>query len=309
MSLLPGEQLTFSKFDEKEIARVTDDEINEKYVKGDVRIVTEQARYQLPQVAEMAESEKYELNPIFQRRPRWSSDKQSRLIESRLPVTERAGAKLWLVASQLQEESYPEIVKNIDAEFIRNAANRLEDTLIAESSGQVIYKVTEKRIDTEKLLNKPWMLLAPLVFVNLPSLCAMDFADACKSIAFELPTAGAFSLLRCTEGVLRHYYCSIVKSKRLPESKRMWGPMIAEMRNRRVPPPVELLYTLDRIRVNFRNPTQHPEKNYDIQEVQDLFGLCVDAINRMVQSPLWEMSNESVKYKFDMESKKDIETP
>lgn len=82
MSLLPGEELTFSKFDEKEITCLTDDEINEKYTKGDVRIITEQARYPLPQIADMVESDKYELNPVFQRRPRWSAEKQSRLIES-----------------------------------------------------------------------------------------------------------------------------------------------------------------------------------------------------------------------------------
>jgi len=39
---------------------------------------------------------------------------------------------------------------------------------------------------------------------------------------------------------------------------------------------------LDNIRRSFRNPTQHPDKIYDIQEVQDLFGLCIDAINRMI---------------------------
>lgn len=82
MRLLPGEELKFSKSDEKKIACLSDNEINEKYIKGDVRIVTEQARYQLPQIAEMVESDKYELNPEFQRRHRWSVEKQSRLIES-----------------------------------------------------------------------------------------------------------------------------------------------------------------------------------------------------------------------------------
>jgi len=41
---------------------------------------------------------------------------------------------------------------------------------------------------------------------------------------------------------------------------------------------------LDHIRRSFRNPTQHPDKIYDIQEAQDLFGLCVDAVNRMSRS-------------------------
>lgn len=57
--------------------------INAKYVKGEVRIITEQARYPLPSVVGMYEDGKaYVLNPDFQRRHRWNRKKQSRLIES-----------------------------------------------------------------------------------------------------------------------------------------------------------------------------------------------------------------------------------
>ena len=57
--------------------------INAKYVKGEVRIITEQARYPLPTVVGMYEDGKsYVLNPDFQRRHRWNRQKQSRLIES-----------------------------------------------------------------------------------------------------------------------------------------------------------------------------------------------------------------------------------
>lgn len=60
----------------------TDEEIDEKYVKGEVRIVTEQARYPLNAIPGMIKSAQYELNPDFQRRRRWSDEKRSRLIES-----------------------------------------------------------------------------------------------------------------------------------------------------------------------------------------------------------------------------------
>jgi hypothetical protein len=62
--------------------QMTDEEINEKYVKGEVRIVTEQARYPLTAIAGMVESDDYELNPEFQRRRRWDEGKKSRLMES-----------------------------------------------------------------------------------------------------------------------------------------------------------------------------------------------------------------------------------
>lgn len=60
----------------------SDDEINAKYVAGDARIVTEQARYPLNAIPAMLASGQYELRPDFQRRHRWSNAKKSRLIES-----------------------------------------------------------------------------------------------------------------------------------------------------------------------------------------------------------------------------------
>lgn len=70
-------------------------------------------------------------------------------------------------------------------------------------------------------------------------------------------------------------------------------------------PPRELLDALDRIRENFRNPTNHPDKIYDIEEVQDLFGLCLDVINRMVQPPCWAAPEDSLKeYKVRLAAKK-----
>ena len=61
---------------------VSDEEINEKYISGEVRIVTEQARYPLDTICTMLNSGKYQLRPDFQRRRRWDRPKQSRLIES-----------------------------------------------------------------------------------------------------------------------------------------------------------------------------------------------------------------------------------
>lgn len=51
-------------------------------------------------------------------------------------------------------------------------------------------------------------------------------------------------------------------------------------------PQKELLDNLDNIRVSFRNPTQHPEKRYDIDEAQDLFNLCIEVVNRMAKDLL-----------------------
>jgi hypothetical protein len=82
MNLFPGEELPPVDEPLQPIGAVLDDRINTKYVKGEVRIVTEQARYPLNTVAAMVDSKDYDLNPEFQRRHRWDNQKKSRLIES-----------------------------------------------------------------------------------------------------------------------------------------------------------------------------------------------------------------------------------
>jgi hypothetical protein len=61
---------------------ISDEKINEKYLKGEIRIITEQARYPLDTISTMLSSGKYELNPEYQRRKRWGIEQQSKLIES-----------------------------------------------------------------------------------------------------------------------------------------------------------------------------------------------------------------------------------
>lgn len=72
--------------------RATDEELNSRYAKGEIRIVTEQARYPLAGILGMLEEEiegdvgkkerRYKLDPEYQRRHRWSVERKSRLIES-----------------------------------------------------------------------------------------------------------------------------------------------------------------------------------------------------------------------------------
>lgn len=79
--LLENEKIIFEE-KENEMIEYDNEIINNKYVKGEVRIVTEQARYPLDTIKMMIDSGNYELNPDFQRRRRWDGEKKSKLIES-----------------------------------------------------------------------------------------------------------------------------------------------------------------------------------------------------------------------------------
>jgi Protein of unknown function DUF262 len=89
--LLSGEKVIFEDHEEKPVA--TDGELNRKYIKGEIRLVTEAARYPLAGILTMlqetvepedggASEPRYKLDPEYQRRHRWRVERKSRLIES-----------------------------------------------------------------------------------------------------------------------------------------------------------------------------------------------------------------------------------
>lgn len=63
--------------------KLTISEINEKYEKGEHRIVTETNREKLPNFVDALSRNNYmEVRPFYQRRSRWDEERQSKLIES-----------------------------------------------------------------------------------------------------------------------------------------------------------------------------------------------------------------------------------
>lgn len=63
--------------------KMADEDINAKYAKRELRIVTESNREQLPNFVEALKRPGWmELRPFYQRRPRWDPIRQSKLIES-----------------------------------------------------------------------------------------------------------------------------------------------------------------------------------------------------------------------------------
>ncbi|MEG4803978.1 DUF262 domain-containing protein [Microcoleus sp. ARI1-B5] len=85
--LIPGETFSTGNQSDRSQSSLSDEQINNKYKRGEIRIVTEQARYPLDTIETMldskqGDSKKYILNPEYQRRKRWDNARKSRLIES-----------------------------------------------------------------------------------------------------------------------------------------------------------------------------------------------------------------------------------
>lgn len=197
-----------------------------------------------------------------------------------LRVTIRAANDLKKVLDELKETPSDARLTLAQAQKLNRTVKALRQTLEAELKGVNAYVVSPKRLDVERLVTDVASLFAPEVFSSLSEIAQYDLNEAAKCIAFERPTAAAFHLMRATEESLRRYYCHFVRRDRL--DPMLWGPMVqALQKHRRAKVNDTLHKNLDNIRVSFRNPTQHPDKVYDIQEAQDLWALAVDVINRM----------------------------
>lgn len=196
-------------------------------------------------------------------------------------VTLAASGDLRRFAEALRK--YPQDAKLSldDLRVLSRTMDRIDHTMRAEARTLNAYVLTETRFDAAKLVDSPEQFLSQETFPKLPRIARLDIKEAGKCIAFDVPTAGAFHLLRATEDTLRSYYRLYIKRGNI--EKANWGYLVTQLRDKkRKPKPNETLINhLDHIRRNFRNPTDHPSMVYDIDGVQDLFSLVVDALNRM----------------------------
>lgn len=199
-----------------------------------------------------------------------------------LTVSARAARNaLHTIETELRDIEDPDArLTPAQAKTLSESMTTFHATLQAECAGEMAFFVSEKRYSVEKLLHDCRELIGGEVFDLLPELAQHDVNEAGRCLAFELPTAAAFHMLRATEEVLRGFYRSWVRRNRLNEPW-LWKAMVDDLNRKTTKPPKALLDNLDNIRRSFRNPTNHPEKVYDLDEAQDLFGLSIEALRRM----------------------------
>jgi len=208
------------------------------------------------------------------------------LQELRMEVTRRSCGPLLAFAGDLESRGDGAHLSAHEAQRIREMASAVEHTLSAEASSRSAYVVEDTRYPAARLMGEQHLLFAVGVYADLPAVAQQDLAEGTKCIALGLPTAAAFHILRGTEAVLREY-CARVCGGPHCKIGSPWGTFISMLRQEPTAEP-SITDALDSIRKFFRNPTLHPDKCYDIAEAQDLLGLCVDIVDRMVRSGQWQ---------------------
>jgi len=200
------------------------------------------------------------------------------VTELELQVTNHVVRPLYGILDSLKQLKPDDVVAPEVATKIAAVIESADESLDAELQLKTVLSVTPKRFNTDMLLDSPERLLADGTWDQLTNNAKYDFSEATRCIAMSLGTAAAFHLMRCVGDMVREFYLHFVKQKRMPNP--MWGPIIDKLRSKNQPrPSSEVLDLLDMIRKNFRNPTQHPEKFYDIDEAQDLLNSSIVAIN------------------------------
>jgi hypothetical protein len=199
-----------------------------------------------------------------------------------LQVTSKVVSPLDKIVSDLENLDQGEKISETHIKDITKIIERADATLDAELKLKTVISLTPKRFNLEMLLKSPDKLLADGSWGKLTPTAQKDFSEATKCIALNQSTAAAFHLMRAVEELVKQLYFHFVKTKRM--EKPMWGPIIQKLSTKNQPrPKKELLEHLDMIRANFRNPTQHPEKFYTIDEAQDLLHSSIVAINKVCE--------------------------
>jgi len=199
---------------------------------------------------------------------------------SELKVTQNALSELIEYKETLDKTDKNYQISKTEAKRLFKIMDRIWFVLRAETKNFFTFSISEKRIDSTKLIFNVDLLLAKDVFNSLPDSIQYDFREGGKCIAFECATASAFHVLRGVEGLLRLLLKTL--SPTVDVSKMDWGKVVKELKNLKIKVLDVLLDNCDRIRHNYRNPTDHPEKIYDIDKAQDLFSLCVGVVNDII---------------------------
>ncbi len=203
------------------------------------------------------------------------------LRENNLKISYRVLGVLFDEIFKSLDASDEKDINNSQADFIREKIEIFFLTISAEALDQRIYITNEKRYEASKLLTGVDKLFAVNVFNGFPEIAKFDFKEACNCILFERPTAAAFHLMRGTEDLIKGLYKRLGGSPENP-GNGTWGHYENALRTQfgdRVSAP--LLEQMKNLRTNFRNPTQHPEKIYDLDEVQDLLNTSIEIANRI----------------------------
>lgn len=176
---------------------------------------------------------------------------------------------------------------NGDVRKLRNIARQLELLLSNILDQYIAFVPKELGVDARKYIIEIETYIGAEVFGQLPDKAIKDWQQAGKCLAFESYTAAVCLMVRATEAALRCYYCALTNEEVPGEG--MWGVIIKRLKEKSdrkelsiAPDAVQNVH--DSIRLigkEIRNPTMHPQEEYDFHKAHFALVSCGRAIKRM----------------------------
>lgn len=164
---------------------------------------------------------------------------------------------------------------------IHSKLTEFQTVLNAELGIADCYFVSRKgAFDTASLISAGELCFPP----DLPAKAATSIADvraAAKCLAFEVPTASGFHIMRALEAVIRSYWPVASSGKAHPKNKTM-GSYIKNMNDKGYGS-AKVRAVLQQIKDLHRNPLAHPDVTLEVDEASLLFGICQSAIAAMLR--------------------------
>ena len=171
--------------------------------------------------------------------------------------------------------------------YIIDKLDSFKNVFITECRDASIYLVEQLLIyNTSALAERASNRIPSEVRELIPKSIIFEFDQAGKAIAFDLPTACGFHVLRALEVMMEHYLSDF---HYIGKKCSSWFDYIEAMKkinddNDRInKPSKKVIAMLDRIRQLDRNPLMHPQDTLDTTQAETLFSLSAITIIEMAR--------------------------
>jgi hypothetical protein len=207
-----------------------------------------------------------------------------------LQVCQNSGNKLMTAVENMEKwasKATPEQLAQEEGEAnllfgeVVSKAKEFETVLAAELYNLPTYVVTKKGIYTiDGLLDNTEDMFPEPVRTKLNADVIVEIRQSGMCLAFDIPTACGFHILRATELVLHEYYVNCCKPGKLDKLPN-WGAYITELKKSTDSDVKETIAILQQIKDNDRNLIMHPERVLSYDDAFRLFEIAKGAIIAM----------------------------
>ena len=179
------------------------------------------------------------------------------------------------------EKELTSVLDKYDIAALISNINNLEVVLTSELAVSSAYFVVDKKPYSTLTLVSEGEALFPFDLSRKVPEAVKDMREAGKCLAFELPDATAFHVLRAVESVVRRYWQVASGNRPKPKSRNL-GVYIAAMRQHGFGNE-KILSSLTQLKDLHRNVIFHPDQSIELEDAVSLIGIANSVASSMLK--------------------------